>query len=442
MITFEPQLSYMASIKYRLKAKEGKAVSIYIRLSLGRGKEYETKTGFNVKPMDWSLNTHLPKTNSTENKQLNIDLKHLESFILGKVNKDSASTVLIDTNWLKNAITECFGRVEKTDEGLLLNHINYIIDTSSNRKIAGGKIGLAKRTVMGYVTFKNLITRFQKSVGKQVHFLEIDKKFVEGFTNWLFQAGLGTNYVGKNLDKLGAVCRDAKSLGIEVNPYIDLIKGFTEKDEDRHIVTLSFDELELIENAQFESKALENAKKWLLIGCAIGQRGGDLLNLCIDDFRYLEGNLCLDIIQQKTKKAVTVPILSQGVVKIIENEMPHSISEQKLNKYIKEVCKAVGINELTTGKKIDPEMKTRVLGEYPKCELVASHCFRRSFATNYYKHIPTPILMQITGHSRESTFLQYINKRSDKDENAKLFAKYFNEMNAKKEPKLRIVKQA
>jgi len=432
----------MASVKYRLKAKENKPVSIYIRLSLGRGKEYETKTGFNITPTDWSLKTHLPKSNSTENKQLNIDLKELESFILGRLNRDSASNVLIDTNWLKNVITDCFGRVEKTDEGLLLNYIDYIIQTAPNRKITGGKIGLAKRTVMGYVTFKNLIIKYQKKIGKQKHLLEVDRKFVEEFTNWLFQDGLGTNYVGKNLDKLGAVCRDAKALGIKTNMYVDSIKGFSEKDEDRHIVTLSFDEIKQIEETQFTSKALENAKKWLLIGCSIGQRGSDLLKLKSNDFRYVDSTLFLDVIQQKTKKGITVPILSETVINIIENEMPHPISEQKLNEYVKEVCKTAQIDEMSTGKKVDPKTKTRRLGNYPKYELVASHCFRRSFATNYYKSIPTPIIMTITGHTRESTFLKYINKKEDKDENAKLFAKYFSEMTTKKEPKFKIVKTA
>jgi integrase len=40
--------------------------------------------------------------------------------------------------------------------------------------------------------------------------------------------------------------------------------------------------------------------------------------------------------------------------------------------------------------------------------LVSSHDLRRSFATNYIGKIPTPILMQITRHSKEITFLSYV----------------------------------
>ena len=54
-----------------------------------------------------------------------------------------------------------------------------------------------------------------------------------------------------------------------------------------------------------------------------------------------------------------------------------------------------------------------------------THSCRRSFATNYYKRIPTTVIMGMTGHVKESTFLQYINKSKDKDENAKLFFEVF-----------------
>jgi hypothetical protein len=36
--------------------------------------------------------------------------------------------------------------------------------------------------------------------------------------------------------------------------------------------------------------------------------------------------------------------------------------------------------------------------------------------------------MSITGHSREGTFLKYINKHIDKDDNATLFALQYQKM--------------
>jgi integrase len=74
------------------------------------------------------------------------------------------------------------------------------------------------------------------------------------------------------------------------------------------------------------------------------------------------------------------------------------------------------------------KMRRKVLGVFPKWELVTSHSLRRSYATNYYKFIPNPTLMTSTGHSRESTFLKYINKQTDKDDNAMIFAMYIKQM--------------
>ena len=46
---------------------------------------------------------------------------------------------------------------------------------------------------------------------------------------------------------------------------------------------------------------------------------------------------------------------------------------------------------------------------------------RRSFASNYYGKIETPLLKNITGHSKESTFLTYIGTHQNKDALAGLF---------------------
>jgi integrase len=49
-------------------------------------------------------------------------------------------------------------------------------------------------------------------------------------------------------------------------------------------------------------------------------------------------------------------------------------------------------------------------GRYAKWELVSSHIGRRSFATNHFGKIPTPIIMAATGHKLESSFLKYIGE--------------------------------
>ncbi len=455
----------MATVNFRLRSKANKNVSIKIYLSLERGTFIELNTGFTINPKDWSKDTDRPKQNNTENKLIFNNLKKLDSFIYNNLNKDLGNNVLIDSFWLDSQIKDCFERVEKTDSGLLVNHIQYIIDNANTRKVrtnGGFKIGLSKSTIKNYTLFKNIITEYQKTSKKQIHFVGITKPFVDKFTNWLVNTkNYSTNYSGKQLEILKTVCIDAEKNEITITPYSKTIQHFRESENDRYIQILSFDELDIIKNIEFNDEvllkkfktdnpeltknlvittdAINNARNWVLIGCEIGQRGGDLLKIKNDNIRRTAKGVYIDIIQQKTNKNVTVGIIAPHVLDIVENSLPKEIQHQKLNDYVKVICKLAGIVEVVKGTKLNTETNRKELGKYPKYELIASHCFRRSFATNYYKKIPTAVLIGITGHSKESLFLTYINKREDKDANADLFMKFYEDLNKDKEPQLRIV---
>jgi integrase len=439
----------MATVQFRLRSTANKNVSIKVRLINGKNLDIELNTGFTINPKDWSETTDRPKQNNTENKLIFNNLKKLESFIFENLNNDLGNGVLIDNYWLQNQINTCFERVEKTDNGLLTNHIQYIIDNANTRKIKGtSKIGISQSRIKNLETFKKLVEVYQKETKKTINFLDINKQFVDRFINWLMNTKkFSTNYSGKVIDNLKTVCLDAEKLDIKTNPYTKQIEGFSESNEDRYIVTLSFNELDKISDAKIKNPAYDNARKWLLIGCEIGQRAGDLLNITKENIRYKGGNMYLDLTQQKTGKSVTIGIVNTRIIDIIENNFPHKISTQKLNFYIKKVCEIAEINEMTEGKRLNPKAKKdnpesmrKILSFYPKYELITTHSFRRSFATNYYKKIPTPILIGITAHSKESLFLHYINRVEDKDANADLFRTFYEQMNKDTKPQLKLVK--
>lgn len=458
----------MASVQFRLRSKANKNVSVKIRVSNGRDFQVEVNTGFSVNPKDWSEKNNLPKQNTPDNKILSNNLKKLETFVLENLNSDLANSILIDTYWLENNIKQCFNRVEKTDNGILVNHVQYIIDNANTRKVktnGGFKIGLSKSTIKNYTLFKNIIVEYQKTIKKKIHFVEVSKPFVDKFTNWLVNAkNYSTNYSGKQLEILKTVCIDAEKNDIAISQYSKTIQHFRESEDERYIQTLSFQELEQIrtfeipkdevlqkfkkENSELtnkialNTKSINNARNWILLGCEIGQRGGDLLNIKPENIRFNGKSIYIDIIQQKTKKSVTAGIIAPHVIDIIENNLPTKIPHQKLNDFAKIVCKLAGIDELVKGTKLNTATNRKELGFYPKYELIASHCFRRSFCSNYYKKIPTPILINISGHSKESLFLTYIQKREDKDANADLFMKFYETINKDKEPQLKVIRTA
>lgn len=443
----------MATIKFRLRSKANKPVSIYVYISLGRGEMYQSKTGFTIHPKDWSSTTNKPKQNNPVNKKTFSNLQKLETYLHEQINISQAKSELIDLMWLKTKIEDCFSRVKKTDRTLLTNHIQFIIDHADTREIKGSnKIGLSQRRILGYKSFLSLIQRYEKHIKKKITFLDINYEFTNKFKNWLLKdQKYSVNYAGKNLDNLKTVSIDAKSNGIKVHEYSTSIKGFKEKNEDRVIVTLSFDELEAIEKADLKNEAHENARKWILLGCHLGQRVSDLMKLTPESFRYDEskGNYYIDVKQEKTKKTISQGVKSDYLINIIQNDFPYKVSSQILNKHIKKVCEAAGIDKNIKARKYDKESGRKILKDYPKYDLITSHCFRRSFATNYYNKIPLSVLIQITGHSKESEFRNYINRDESKEENADLFLKFYEEIHKerkenkekeKDESPLRIVK--
>ncbi|OWP85278.1 integrase [Flavobacterium davisii] len=429
----------MATIKFLLQSKSENS-QIYIRLSAGRDLYLKKKTGFSIDFKNWSDKTNFPKQNIDENKALLSKLKKLENFVFDKHNLDMSKDVLIDSNWLGNCINECFNRVIQTDNTIFVNYIQFLIDSAPTKETRGGKIGLSKGTIKNYNMFKGIIEEYQKSIKKKIQFKDINKAFTEKFKLWLLnEKGYTVNYAGKQFEFIKTVCLDARKNEIDVTAYSITLKAFREQDNDRYIHTLSLDELDMIYNTEMPTEHLKEVKKWILIGCYIGQRGGDLLNLKPENIRVNAKGVYIDLIQQKTSKNVTIGVVKDYVLDILLNDFPKQVSLNKINTYISKVCEIAKINEVVKGYIIDKNGK-RKQTNLPKYEFITSHSLRRSFATNFYKKIPTPILIGITGHSTESMFLKYINQRADKDGNADMFMSFFEQLNKDKTPELKVLK--
>lgn len=418
----------MATIKYIIQSKT-ESSQVYVRLSAGREINIKKKTGLIINSKEWSDKTSLPKQTNAENKLLTSKLNKLKDFIYNKYNEDSSEGIIIDSLWLEKQINNCFNRIEYNDLNLIVNYTQNIIDNAKIRENRGGKIGLTDGTIKNYTNFRKIIVQYQSHINKQIRFTDINKSFCDSFKEWLLnEKKYSINYTGKQFEFLKTISIDAQKNDLVVTPYSISIKSFRESDQNRHIQTLSFEEIEKIYNCEMPSKHLDEVKKWILIGCYIGQRGSDLLNITKDNIRLNPKGIYIDIIQQKTNKNVTIGVSKDYIIDILLNHFPEKVSLNKINMHISKVCEIAEINEKVKGYAINEKTGIRELTTDYKYKFITSHSLRRSFATNFYKKIPTPILINITGHSTESMFLKYINKRADKDANADLFMDYFNKI--------------
>ena len=420
----------MASIKFLLQSKSVPA-NIYLQLSLGRGNVYKRKTGYAIDPKDWSKKG-LPIDRDEVLKNLKASLTNLQSRLTDRLNEAVKKQLLINGDWLQLEIDSLNGKSPTTNKDYLVNHIQFIIDNANRMKKPNGKIGLSKSRIKGYQTFKNTILRFEKESNKGNPYLvkDVNSKFADKFTDWLFEKGYSINYVGKNIDNLKAVCHHADSKEIVISNQLKHISGFSEKKESSEIIILTEAEQQTIAETVLTREALINARKWLLLGCQIGQRFSDLIKITANDVKSTNGIKIIELEQQKTGKLVAIPLLPKAV-NIIENGMPYPISLQNFNDYIKDICEAAGIDQSIKGAKyLDTKEKNKnkpkTIGYYPKHQLIGSHVCRRSFASNLYGKIPTPILINITGHGTEKMFLKYIGRTSY--DNAHQMMEYFSKL--------------
>jgi hypothetical protein len=387
----------MATIKYFIQTTKNPA-KIYIRLRDGRKIDAKAKTKFVINPSDWSEAKGQPKNLKDESyKKLNEDLIEFSTDLLKHYNKANG-TQEINSDWLRDFINP------KPIEAIPTKLVDYFDYYAQHKQST-----LKNSTFVKLNVNKHLLQRFQKEQEKEYCIDEVNTKFKLDFEKYCLAQKYAPNTIARALRFIKTLCYHAKSNGIETSYQLDNIKVKFEKVDKLY---LNKDELQMIEDARFEHDYLDNARDWLLISCETGQRVSDFMRFNKGQIRF-EGDVPLiEFTQVKTDTIMSVP-LSKKVRAILQKrngEFPRPISDQRYNEYIKVVCKIAGLVEVIKGSKQDTITKRKVRGNFPKFELVTSHIGRRSFASNNYGRIPTPLLMNVTGHTTEGMFLEYIGK--------------------------------
>ena len=408
----------MATIKYLLQSKS-KNAPIYIRLSLGRNKTFKRKTSLSIDPKEWSSKTGFPKQTLADNKNLSSILRKLTTFILDEVNEANINGTEVDGKWLNDKIDLHFNRSEIETLDYLVKYGECFLKNLKYKSNPKGETGVSKSTEKKYRTIVNKLIAFENYRGKQIKLTDVNLVFRNELIEYFQKEDrLSDNTIGRYLKFVKSICLDAQKNGYKVNQQLEHFQGFTIKAPK---VILTLEELTKIKNTTFLNEAHEIAKDWLIIGCFTGQRVSDLLRMNSKMIEHIQDFDFIVLEQIKTKKIVQIPIHFEveEILRKRNGEFPPVFSgntdsnKAMFNRYLKQLCKIAEINTEVEGNKFDENNKRNVAGFYPKYELVSSHICRRSFATNHYatELYPTPILMNITGHSTEQMFLEYIGKK-------------------------------
>jgi integrase len=418
----------MANIKFLVKSNKYPA-ALYVRFYQGRGVDITANTGHLINPKYWSkkLQRITNSAGSNLDQVLNPKLVELKEFILAEYNEHFADGGSFDKNWLDKVIAKVNNRPKNklSDPNVyFVPFVEQYIEESKTRVNPSTNRVISHRTIQKYETTLKRLREFEAHHKTSLKLWDIDLEFHKAFLSFLkLEGNYGGTMTEKYLDQIKSFCREAKTRGLKINPEFEN-RRFTAQRDIPIDVYLNEREIELIFNHDFSNNPrLNNTRQLMIIGLWTGLRISDLRD--IHKYVFTEDEIQI-VDSKKTGVHITLPIHQQIKAVLEENngELPKIISDQKFNKYIKEVCKEVGIDQEVMGKKMDSETKRKKKGYYPKYELISSHTFRRSFATNLYGELANQTIMAMTGHKSESQFIKYV--KTTHDEHVQKVREYFN----------------
>lgn len=411
----------------------------------GHDYVYGAKTRIIVEKNYWSIHDSKTRDAHLRSKQdeVNALLNPLRKYVLNAFNDVKPDE--ITKSWLKSVIVDYYEPKREKDNRVVF-WIQKIINEAPSRENAKGGIGLSKGRITSWQRLLSLFEEFSKT--KQYKIYQIDLTKFKEFKVWLINdKGYSATYSMKKLSDLKTVLREAKNEGIETSADFDKLptKKASAYDDDMDVITLSEKEILSIEKLDIKNDALINARKWLILACYTGQRGETLTRRLNEDcFKQRGKDLIIRVIQRKGNKPVQIPVLPK-VRDIFEDGLPYSVSTQKLNKHFKTLGKMAKINVEVMGRleeSDNPMGKRGVKKLRPKWKYISTHIGRRTFASLHYGEIPTPIIMAVTGHKKESTFLTYINKSDNTHIDTFLDYYKIKEQKSLKEPQLSIIQKS
>lgn len=362
-------------------------------------KEFIVKTTLKINPTRWDADRQRPENIYLKiYKKLNAKLDSIKIGVSEYLKEVTSKQRKFSLNVLTRLIKKCCSINEKLfAEGSLLEATQNFIQ-SRLHLISGN-------THRRYKVFFSMLRRFEGFQQKHLMINEVNSNFVKDFIKFGELEAYSCSTIYRTIYFVRTILNFLEKRGIRTFVYeLELPKV---KKHNR-VISLTEDELIRIKETDVPSQ-LKAAKDWLVISCYTGQRVSDFMNFNLDMMELLDGKPCLSFTQQKTQKTILLPLHPTAIHIMSDNgnNFPSKLSAQKYNEQIKEIARLAGIDSLIKVRTRNGFRSTEKLIQ--KWEAITSHIGRRSFASNFYGKIPTPLLMQATGHSTELMFQRYIS---------------------------------
>lgn len=389
----------MSQVNFYLKTdKENKqGLSPVVAQLTFSGERLSFPTGVRVRAKSWNASKQRVRVSGPEvfDQDYNLALDRLEQKAKNIFNEALVKGVLLTKDYVRS----------KWNQEGVRNRNDFF--KAFEDFVAIHKPVKAVRTTLSYNTTINFLKAFEKVRKTKITFDGLNHEMFERIRNYAFEdKGYKNNYLATCINRLKTFVSWATDRGLNFNLSY---KKFSVPEVEKTIVCLYEGELFRLYNHEFKNKKLDRARDVYCFGCFTGLRYSDLRDLKREHIR--EDEIQKTIV--KTRQFLRIP-LNRFAREILEkyDASPYGplprISSQKFNDYIKDACKAAGINSLVTvtnysgGKLIE---ETR-----PKYELITSHTARKTFATNSLIFgMSETSVKRITGHKKDQSFQRYVN---------------------------------
>lgn len=288
-----------------------------------------------------------------------------------------------------------------------------------NAFLEHSRMSTAAGTQKVYRLFFNSIRDF---VGPdRVNFLrvsEINNNFLDKYIKHLIDKGNSNDTISWKTTHLKQFLDFCENKGCKVHK---LKKISLKKTTKRDVIFLTESEVYAFEQAPLKKNSQQKYKDFFLFSCYTGLRWSDIRTLSPNEIVVKHGQKCIKKINKKPGKFVVTP-LSQKADNILQNYKENAeqtgfffpfFSKEFLNKHIKKIAKAAGINSIVVKKKrVGGEL---IVKEYEKWQILSIHKGRHTALTHFQNATGDIFLTsRLAGHASIVTTQKYYLGNDDK----------------------------
>lgn len=398
---------------FKLKQPNGTKESlIYFRSFFNNeNKNFIYSTGEKIKPSEWDFEGRQPndlngRTKKAEiHRSVKMQLDRYSSFFTEIVNRYKNINEELTVDILKQRFDEKFKKI--TVKSDFFRIYQEFLDEKEN-DYTGNSI--SNSTLKRYKCNKNLLEDFESNCKVKITLGKFDDKLYNRFLKYCIEEKKhSANTLHRNVGLLKTFLLWALNKKYTYNNNFITFKKPAKFTTDE--IALNYEQVELIYNYDFsDNKRLERVRDLFVFGCTTGMRFGNYSTISKSD---VDGNFIRVIDLKSKSKNLAIPLnsISRSILEKYDYNLP-SITNQKMNEYIKEVFKKLEFtDEIKKTMKYGDELIDQKAEFWTR---ISSHTARRSFITIMKnKRVPDKVIMSYTGHTSLEVFNAYYRPSED-----------------------------